>query len=260
MKINWFSPLPPSQTAGARLTSAVVPTLARKAEVVVWSSAVSANSELERSATVRTYDASQPRWREINRAEINIFHLGDDSHAYGDVFAVSRQLPGIVVLHDFSFQRLFAGLAARDRFLTRRDYVRLSELHYPGVGRLATDAFLRGTISLDELAAECSLLPAALSNALAVIVSSDDALALVQAHQPSLPVIVIPSNAAPLAYADALLALAQRMPECQEGWALRVLARRVGAALDGWYFDEAEEMPVPSRVTEELLALNGGAT
>ena len=256
VKINWFSPLPPARARAAFITEQIVPLLAKHAEIRVWSHEPS--WKLETYATVKTYDAATPPWRDFNRAEVAIFHLGDEAQFYGDVWAVSREYPGIVVLHDDSFQQLFTGLATRRRFLNQRDYLRLAEFHYPRKGRAMGEAYLSGTISVDALALQCSMIRAAVENALAVVVHSQttfDALA----GDSLLPVVHLPikENDDGEAYAESLLEMANELPAYQKIWSARVLSRSVGGAIHDWCTDDPMA-DLPPGIAREILVLSEG--
>ena len=55
MKINWFSPLPPSPTGIAEYTGTLLPWLSTKAEVTLWTDQASWSPALQCFCPVRRY-------------------------------------------------------------------------------------------------------------------------------------------------------------------------------------------------------------
>src|SRR3712207_5618000 len=107
MKINWFSPLPPAKTDIAHCTARVLPALAERARVTLWTDEASWDPGLERYAAVRRYRPDAPPWTELNRADANVYHIGNNYLFHGSIWQVSRRLPGIVVMHDVRLHDFF---------------------------------------------------------------------------------------------------------------------------------------------------------
>jgi hypothetical protein len=259
VKINWFSPLRPARLASARLPAELLPHLRSRAEIVVWVEERQHALTNGKSSEIRLFDLQKPLpWREINRADLSVFHLGDDSESYAAIWSLSRQQPGIIVLHDLTLQRLFAGAVAQKR-MTQREYLSMAEFHHPGVGRRAVASYLSGRSSLEELAAQCSLIGAATENALAVIVHSPAAFELLSGNA-SVPIALIPleeTESSREAYADALLEMAKKVPDFERIWSTRVMSRRVGGALDGLCTEKEVPHLLP-RIAHEIEILNHG--
>jgi glycosyltransferase involved in cell wall biosynthesis len=191
VKINWFSPLPPARTDIARVTRGLLPLLAEQAEIAIWSNDPEWNRDMEEFGKVHYYDPNKLPWREINQADVTIYLIGNDPRYHGAIWAVARQHPGIVVLHDLKLQDFFLVLAEQKRFVDESDYLRMTELHYGSAGRKLAESYLRRTISLAELADHCSLVEFVIDNALAVVAHSEagcDKLA----ENASLPVAYLP--------------------------------------------------------------------
>jgi glycosyltransferase involved in cell wall biosynthesis len=178
VKLNLFSPLPPTRSDIARLTVHMLPHLARGAEVVVWSSEAEWNFEPPRGVSVRHYDWQRPPWREINQADATFYQMGNDPRYHGAIWHLSQQHPGIVILHDLMMQHFFSGLVFHDRGLNRRQYLELVERHHGIKGRVLAEAHVQGLLGTEELAQHCPLTEAATENALAVIVHSQAAYAV----------------------------------------------------------------------------------
>lgn len=175
MKLNLFSPLPPTRSDIARLTVKMSPHLAREAEVAVWSSEPECEFEPPRGVTVRPYDPQRPPWREINQADATFYQMGNDPRYHHAIWRMSQQHPGIVILHDLMMQHFFSGLVFYDRGLNRRQYLELVERYHGIKGRVLAEAHIQGLLATEELAERCPLTEAATENALAVIVHSEAA-------------------------------------------------------------------------------------
>jgi glycosyltransferase involved in cell wall biosynthesis len=177
VRLNLFSPLPPTRSDIARLTVHMLPHLAREAEVVVWSSELEWNVEVPRGVTVRHYEWQRPPWREINQADTTFYQMGNDPRYHHAVWHLSQQHPGIVILHDLMMQHFFSGLVFHKRGLDRRQYLELVERYHGIKGRVLAEMHVQGLLGTEELAQRCPLTEAATENALAVIVHSEAAYA-----------------------------------------------------------------------------------
>jgi glycosyltransferase involved in cell wall biosynthesis len=175
VKLNLFSPLPPTRSDIARLTVHMAPHLARAAELVIWSSEREWKFEPASGVTVRHYDLQRPPWREINQADATFCQMGNDPRYHDAIWHMSRQHPGIVILHDLMMQHFFSGLVFHDRGMNRREYLELVERHHGIKGRVLAEAHVQGLLATEELAQRCPLTGAVTENALAVIVHSDAA-------------------------------------------------------------------------------------
>lgn len=184
MKLNLFSPLPPTRSEIARVTTNLLPLLADKAEVIVWSSEPKWDPAAATHAAVRHYDANRPPWREINEADATFYQMGNDPRYHSSIWHLSQQHPGIVILHDLMLQHFFSGLLFHGLGLNRRNYLELVERHHGGKGRVLAESHLNGLLGTEELGQQCPLTGAATENALAVIVHSEAALQMVPQETP----------------------------------------------------------------------------
>lgn len=117
MRVNWFSPVPPAQSAIADVTERLVPSIAERMEVTVWTDV----PDFDRSRfpdTVRVNSCSdiERLWPEINFADFSIYHIGNDVRFHGQYAWMLERHPGIVVLHDFNLHELH-----RERFIHKTD-------------------------------------------------------------------------------------------------------------------------------------------
>jgi glycosyltransferase involved in cell wall biosynthesis len=173
VKLNLFSPLPPTRSDIARLTVHMAPHLARAAEVVIWSSEREWKFDPPSGVTVRHYELQRPPWREINQADATFYQMGNDPRYHHAIWHMSQQHPGIVILHDLMMQHFFSGLVFHDRGMNRREYLELVERYHGIKGRVLAEAHIQGLLATEELAQRCPLTEAVTENALAVIVHSD---------------------------------------------------------------------------------------
>jgi glycosyltransferase involved in cell wall biosynthesis len=89
MKVAYYSPLPPSRSGIADYSALLLPALAERVEVVV---------------------ARPGRLRREPRADVCLYHVGNDPHAHGWIVEALRRRPGVVVLHEFVLHHLVSGL------------------------------------------------------------------------------------------------------------------------------------------------------
>lgn len=171
MKVNWFSPLPPDKTAIADYTARLLPFLRKKTEIVLWTDRSEWDRKLEEYAEVRQYRLEQVPWAEINCADASIYHIGNNRLFHHNIWEISRQCPGIVIMHDVRLQHFFSSVYQN----TQDGYLAQMELHYGEEGRSAGEAYLRGRHRIDFMVERYPLTLAALENALGVIVHTREA-------------------------------------------------------------------------------------
>jgi glycosyltransferase involved in cell wall biosynthesis len=173
MRVNWFSPLPPAKTAIADYTARLLPFLREKTEIVLWTDLPDWDSKLEEYAEVRHYRPEKMAWAELNRADASIYHIGNNRLFHNNIWQVSRQCPGIIVLHDVRLQHFFTSVYQNTQ--DRSGYLAQMELHYGEEGRWTGETFWRGPNKIDLMAERYPLTLAALENALGVIVHTPEA-------------------------------------------------------------------------------------
>src|SRR5438132_8346981 len=145
MNLNWFSPLPPARTDVAHYTTRLLPALAARAKVTLWTEQAEWTSTLEELATVRSYRIDSIPWAELNRTDVNIYQIGNNPIFHGSIWQISRLQAGIVVLHDLRLHHFFDGLY-RVQWRDLDSYLAVMESYYGPQGRrdaaesFATDA------------------------------------------------------------------------------------------------------------------------
>ncbi|MGA2132440.1 MAG: glycosyltransferase family 4 protein [Bryobacteraceae bacterium] len=175
LKINWFSPLPPVHSGIAYYAAQILPFLARHHQVTAWTDQDQVAPEMERLAPVAHYDPADPPWRALNNADICVYHLGNHGGIHGGIWQVSRQLPGIIVLHDLCLHDFFA-MAFLRTLAQPEAYLDALERWYGKDGKEAGDAFRAGGIAAETMAQRFPLTREAVRGALGVVTHSRRAL------------------------------------------------------------------------------------
>ena len=197
MKLNWFSPLPPARTGIADYTFGILPELSRRAEVTLWTDRTDWDPALEQYATVHHYQPERVDWVELNRAELSFYNIGNNHLHHASIWQVSRQSPGVVVLHDARLHDFFESLY-RGHWRDEAGYLAQIEKHYGEEGLLAATEFVTARHGdFDLMAQRFPLTPAVLENALAAVVHTRNALTELQNNR--CPVIYAPLASAPIA-------------------------------------------------------------
>jgi glycosyltransferase involved in cell wall biosynthesis len=190
MKINWFSPLPPARTGIAEYTQSLLPSLRKHGELTLWTDQAVWDAGLDQIAPVRQFDTRFMPWRELNAADVNFYHIGNNRQFHTGIWQVSRQHAGIVVLHDSRLQHFFAGLYLHE-WGDPHGYREAMERYYGAEGR---EACAQGWT--EQLAVPFPLTPLAIENALGAVVHSRATLSDL-AGWASIPAVYVPLPHAP---------------------------------------------------------------
>jgi glycosyltransferase involved in cell wall biosynthesis len=89
MRVAYYSPLPPSRSGIADYSALLLPALRERLHVVV---------------------ARQGRFRREPRADVCLYHVGNDPAEHGWIVEALRRRPGVVVLHEFVLHHLVSGI------------------------------------------------------------------------------------------------------------------------------------------------------
>ncbi|HZN05386.1 MAG TPA: glycosyltransferase [Pyrinomonadaceae bacterium] len=200
MKINWFSPLPPARTGIADYTFGILPELSRRAEVTLWTDRSGWDPALEQYAAVRHYQPDRVDWVELNRAELSFYNIGNNHLHHASIWQVSRQSPGVVVLHDVRLHDFFESLY-RGHWRDEAGYLAQIEKHYGAEGLSAAMEFVTARHGdFDLMAQRFPLTPAVLENAVAAVVHTKNAFDELQLDSRCrCPVFYAPLPSAPIA-------------------------------------------------------------
>ncbi len=191
MKINWFSPLPPARTDIAHYTTRVLPALTSLAEVTLWTDQREWDQSLKKQVEVRSYRLGRIPWVELNRADANVYHIGNNPLFHGSIWQVSRLHAGIVVLHDFRLHHFFDDIF-RVKWRDFRSYCAVMENYYGEEGRRdAAESFKSNARNISYMAERYPLTELAIQHQLGVIVHTSEAYAALQ-HQAQAPIMLAP--------------------------------------------------------------------
>ena len=111
MKVAYYSPMPPDRSGIADYSAHLLPALRERIDVIV-----------------------AERRRRPPRADVALYHVGNNPDAHGWIVDALRKRPGIVVLHDFVLHHLVSGLTLGRR--NGKAYLDAMEREAGVVGRL----------------------------------------------------------------------------------------------------------------------------
>ncbi len=173
-RLHWVGPLPPARTDIAHYTARILPALAARAEVVLWTDAAEWDPALEAHATVRRYDAGAhfPMPLEglppVEGPEAVVFQIGNSWVHHAGPLNLARRVPGIVVLHDIALQDLLRGMIEFGHFEARVYRAEMARW-YGEAGARAAEDVLADRIRPHEAAARFPLFEIALLKAVAAL-------------------------------------------------------------------------------------------
>ena len=175
MRINWFSPLPPAKSGIADYTLGLLPTFSEKAEVILWTDQSEWDPRLEQYARIQTYKPGKIDWATLNRGAVSFYNIGNNHRFHTSIWQVSKQSPGIVVLHDFRLHDFFESLY-RGHWRDERGYLDQIEACYGHEGLKAAAEFVTSEHpDYDSMAQRFPMFPLVLEDSLATIVHTQEA-------------------------------------------------------------------------------------
>jgi glycosyltransferase involved in cell wall biosynthesis len=123
LRVAYYSPLTPSRSGVADYSALLLPELRQRIEVTVVRSG---------------------RFRLMPKADVSLYHIGNDPDAHGWIARALQARPGVVVLHEFVLHHLVAGLTfARG---DSRGYLDAMERGHGLAGRLLAFGVTEGRI------------------------------------------------------------------------------------------------------------------
>jgi len=180
MKLNWFSPLPPASTGIAHYTTRLLPALSARAEIVVWTEQAKWDARAVAGVEVRRYRPEQLPWDDLNRADLTVYHIGNNHLFHGAIWQVSRRHPGLVVLHDLCLHQLFYHIYVEQE-QSPYAYLELIGKYYGAVARQDVAGRLSHLEQqIYHLSEQYPLTPHALENALGVVTHAPAAFTQLQ--------------------------------------------------------------------------------
>ena len=184
MRLNWFSPLPPERSGIAEFTAVLAPLIRDRAQARFVSQR---RHEAGRDGFAGAEALEELRPADINRADLNVYNIGNNASFHSEIWRLASEYPGIVILHDFRLQHLFGGM-----FLTGRNdregYLSLMRDAYGREGEAAASLMATGRASPEAVSELFPLVEVALRGAAGVVVHSDEAMQDVRVRT-GLPVV-----------------------------------------------------------------------
>src|SRR3954471_6953390 len=89
MRVAYYSPLPPERSGIADYSALLLPALRERVDVVV---------------------AQHGRFRRAPRADVALYHVGNDPRAHAWIVDALRARPGVVVLPEYVLHHLVSGI------------------------------------------------------------------------------------------------------------------------------------------------------
>ncbi len=196
-RIAWFSPLPPTATASASMSAAVLPALAVTTIIDAYTDTPAAPIP---GVTVRAAQEFPSR-HAVEPYDLVVYHVADEpSHAF--VWAHATAVPGLVVLHslDLHESRRQALTVAADagRYRAELEEAYANEAALAAAPLPAPHALFRPVI--------WPLRRALLARARAVAVFDESAAGIIRAESPGVPVVVVATTVAPPALPSRAIA------------------------------------------------------
>ena len=182
MKINWFCPLPPARTSIADdYLAGILPSLSKYSELTLWTDQSDWDRKLEKFAHVRSYDPRRISWPDLNQADVTFYNIGNNHLFHASIWQISRQHPGIVILHDLRVHNFFDSLY-RGQWRDVAGYLSQMKRYYGDEGlRDATQFVNSGAVNIDFMTEHYPFTALALENSLAVVVHTEEAFSQVEA-------------------------------------------------------------------------------
>jgi glycosyltransferase involved in cell wall biosynthesis len=141
VKIAWFTPLSRRSAIG-EFSVHVTAELARFADVELW--VADEPPFLRTQLPVVTYSQESHELDRLGERDAIVYNLGDYLPFHRDIVAVSRNRPGVVILHDRVLHHLFAGMWLTGADLKHQLYVDRMRAYYGESGAEVARATLEG--------------------------------------------------------------------------------------------------------------------
>ena len=174
MKLALVSPLPPARSGIADFAATLAAELMEGTSILV-------DSYTQHQFTVKEHESH----------DITLYQMGNNAVFHGKMHSLLQELPGIVELHDLTLHNMVAGMTVPEN--RREEYIAEYQYVYGDwgaeVGRLDWDNSLQLWETRPNM---FPMLARVLDSALAVIVHSQAAAAIVRQHSATIPCWVIP--------------------------------------------------------------------
>jgi len=188
-RLHWVSPLPPAETDIAHYTRRILPALAARADVVLWTDAAETDPELTEFAAVRRIapetglpmalaDLPPPS----GGPEAAFIHIGNSWVFHSHFVQLAARVPSVIVLHDLALQELLHDMVY-NRLMPRSAYEAGMARWYGSGGRAAARAVIDGRTRPAELIALLPGFELTLGRAAAVLTHGGAAFRAVAARR-----------------------------------------------------------------------------
>src|SRR6056297_4120661 len=112
-RIHWVSPLPPAETDIAHYTRRILPELAERADLTLWTDAESWDAGLDAICPVRHLNPQRivpgqmrPNGARGDRPGTVFINIGNAWCFHAGLLALARRMPSVIVLHDLAVQEM----------------------------------------------------------------------------------------------------------------------------------------------------------
>ncbi len=149
----------------------------------MWTDQKNWDRSIQELAEVKSYRVEQMPWRDLQRADASFFNIGNNPQFHGSIWQVSRQLGGVIVLHDFRLHHFFDGIY-RAKLRDLNSYLEVMGKYYGDDGRRAAKAcYQNDARNIDSMSERYPLTGLALENAHGVLVHTSDAFEALRQEQ-----------------------------------------------------------------------------
>ncbi len=190
MRLAWVSPLPPTRSGIADYSAELLPALAREVDLTLFAPAVDRPTRFQ-GRPVHPLPDLAPMSQDV---DLIVYHMGNNPY-HVEIYDLARNLPGVVVLHDYILHHLVARCTAQAGDLPGYIW----HMAYEGGGVGARAAVRRALRLFSER--EQFLYPlnrALLDRSLGVVVHNLWAAGRIAQNHPGLKVRRIPHHLAPI--------------------------------------------------------------
>jgi len=184
-RIHWVSPLPPAETDIAHYSARILPELAERSDLVLWTDASEWDAALEKICPVRQLDPDRQSPRDFARVgsgregnDTVFIHIGNSWVFHSGFLRLARRIPSVVVLHDLAVQELCAD-AIRNELWAEDAYREEMQRWYGETGLDLAEGLLAGTISARDVSAPVPGFEVTLDRAVSVVTHTPGALTAV---------------------------------------------------------------------------------
>ncbi|MEM8934540.1 MAG: hypothetical protein AAGE94_25325, partial [Acidobacteriota bacterium] len=150
-RVAWFASVPPATDPVAELNARVLPALAERVEVHLFTAADDVDPEITSHATIHPALGNPDLWPTVQACDLAFFHLDRTASLHGDVFDLCCQHPGIVVFHDPSLHELVAWSWVLYQSRVEH-YLRAVDHEHGRAGRELAARWQRGELDFAEIA------------------------------------------------------------------------------------------------------------